>query len=68
MSIESAKSYMQRMRIDPAFRKAVNECEDPGENWAFLRANGFDFTADEFKQAQKEVFEAHGTDELPKVG
>ena len=68
MSIESAKAYMQRMRSDAAFRRAVNENEDPSANWAFLRANGFDFTVDEFKLAQKEVFEAHGTDQLPKAG
>jgi predicted ribosomally synthesized peptide with nif11-like leader len=67
MSIASAKAYMERMRDDPMFRSRVNECEDPAANWAYLRENGFDFTVDEFKQAQKEVFEVHGTDELPKA-
>lgn len=65
MSIESAKAYMQRMREDSAFRKQVNECEDPEVNWALLRENGYEFTLDEFKQAQKIVFEQHGTDALP---
>jgi len=66
MSIESAKAYMERMREDPEFRRKVNECEDAEANWALLRENGFDFDIDEFKLAQKEVFELHGTDELPK--
>uniref|UniRef100_A0A7C4AGZ3 Nif11-like leader peptide family natural product n=1 Tax=Fundidesulfovibrio putealis TaxID=270496 RepID=A0A7C4AGZ3_9BACT len=66
MSIESAKAYMQRMREDPDFRKRVNQCEDPDANWTFLRESGFDFDIDEFKLAQKEVYELHGTDELPK--
>lgn len=65
MSIESAKAYMQRMREDTAFRKRVNESDDPAANWEFLRENGYDFTVDEFKQAQKVVFEQHGTDALP---
>jgi len=67
VSIESAKAYMERMRVDPEFRRRVNECDDPAANWAYLRENGFDFSVDEFKAAQKEVFEIHGTDELPKA-
>ncbi|GFK95343.1 hypothetical protein NNJEOMEG_03205 [Fundidesulfovibrio magnetotacticus] len=67
MSIESAKQYMERMRQDPDFRRRVNECEDPASNWAFLREEGFDFTVDEFKLAQKDVYEKHGTDQLPVV-
>lgn len=67
MTIESAKLYMERMRKDPDFRRRVNECEDQAANWAYLRENGFDFTVDEFKLAQKEVYEVHGTDQLPVV-
>lgn len=67
MSIENATAYMQRMREDPAFRKQVNECEDVDANWTLLRANGYEFTLDEFKEAQKIVFEQHGTDALPYV-
>ncbi len=68
MSIESAIAYMERMREDPVFRSKVNTCENPDENWAYLREMGFDFTPDEFKLAQKQVFELHGTDQLPKKG
>ena len=65
MSIESATAYMLRMRDDAAFRKTVNEAQDPAANWAFLRENGYDFSIDDFKQAQKAVYEEHGTDALP---
>lgn len=68
MSIDSAKAYMKRMREDPEFRRRVNECDDPAANWAFLRENGFDFSVDEFKEAQRGLFEVHGTDQLPKNG
>ncbi len=67
MTIESATAYMERMRTDPDFRRRVNECDDPAANWAYLRENGFDFSVDEFKQAQKLLFEVHGTDRLPTV-
>lgn len=66
MSIESAKAYMQRMREDPEFRKRINDCEDRQANWELLKAEGYEFTVDEFKLAQKDVFEQHGTDQLPK--
>ena len=66
MSVDSAKAYMQRMREDPEFRSRVNECEDPAANWAYLKDMGFEFSAQEFKAAQKEVYETHGTDQLPK--
>jgi predicted ribosomally synthesized peptide with nif11-like leader len=66
MSIDSAKAYMQRMREDPEFRRRVNECDDPAVNWAFLKEMGFEFSAQEFKEAQKLVYEEHGTDQLPK--
>jgi len=65
MSIDSAIAYMTRMREDPEFRRQVNECQDAAANWAYLRENGFDFSVDEFKLAQKQVYEVHGTDELP---
>ncbi|WP_243357616.1 Nif11-like leader peptide family natural product precursor [Fundidesulfovibrio terrae] len=65
MSIDSAIAYMTRMRDDAEFRRKVNECDDPAANWAYLRENGFDFSVDEFKLAQKQVYEVHGTDQLP---
>jgi len=66
MTIDSAKAYMQRMREDPEFRRRVNKCEDTASNWAFLKEMGFEFTSQEFKEAQKEVYEEYGTDQLPK--
>lgn len=66
MSIESAKAYMLRMREDPEFRRKVNACGNPEENWAFIRAEGFDFSVADFKKAQHELMDEHGHDQLPK--
>lgn len=60
MSVESAKSYITRMREDEAFRRAVNDCTDETANWAFLKENGFDFTVMEFKKATEEIYEERG--------
>lgn len=60
MSIESAKSYITRMRQDPGFHQTVSECEDEQANWAFLKANGYEFTLQEFKLAQEEIYKEYG--------
>jgi len=60
MSIESAKSYITRMRQDQDFRQTVNESEDEQANWAFLKANGYEFTLQEFKLAQEEIYKEYG--------
>lgn len=60
MSVESAIAYIHRMRSDADFRRQVNQCGDEDANWAFLRAQGFEFTLPEFKQAQDAVYKEHG--------
>lgn len=60
MSIESAKAYMRRMRDDPEFRKKVNDRTDNDENWKFLQAEGYDFTIEDFKNAQDELVKEVG--------
>jgi predicted ribosomally synthesized peptide with nif11-like leader len=60
MSVESAKAYIERMRSDAAFRSTVNACDDEQANWRFLKENGFEFTLEEFKQAQALIYEEHG--------
>lgn len=60
MSVESAKSYITRMREDDAFRRTVNECTDEAANWAFLKENGYEFTVTEFKQATEEIYAERG--------
>ena len=60
MSVESAKAYIQRMREDAAFHRTVNDCEDDAANWAYVKSQGYDFTLQEFKQAQDLVYQEHG--------
>lgn len=60
MSVESAVAYIKRMRSDEAFRKNMNDIsEDEEASWAQIRANGFDFTMQEFKQAQDEIYKEY---------
>lgn len=60
MSVKSAKEYITRMRQDADFRATVNERADEQANWEFLRANGYDFTLQEFKLAQDEIYKEYG--------
>ncbi|MBB3103185.1 Nif11-like leader peptide family natural product precursor [Azomonas macrocytogenes] len=61
MSIESAKSYINRMRTDEAFRHRVNEVsEDEEASWALLKAQGYEFDMNEFRKAQDEIYAEHG--------
>ena len=61
MSVESAVAYIKRMRLDEAFRKTMNDAsEDEAASWEQIRANGFDFTMQEFKLAQEEIYKEYG--------
>ncbi len=60
MSIESAKAYMQRMRDDPEFKRTVSGRAKDEDAWAFIRAQGYDFTVAEFKEAQEELSQEMG--------
>jgi predicted ribosomally synthesized peptide with nif11-like leader len=51
MSIESAKSFIERMKTDEAFAKKVTACKDAEERSAFVQEEGFDFTASELREA-----------------
>jgi predicted ribosomally synthesized peptide with nif11-like leader len=63
MSVESAVAYIKRMREDNEFRRVLNEnSEDEAANWAFVKANGYDFTMADFKAAQDEVYKEYGVD------
>ena len=52
MSIESARLFMARMRTDEDFARKINSCKDFGTRWALIRADGFDFTAEEIHAVQ----------------
>lgn len=60
MTVESAMAYIRRMREDAAFRRTVNDCEDDATNWAWVREQGYEFSLQEFKQAQDETYREHG--------
>jgi predicted ribosomally synthesized peptide with nif11-like leader len=64
MSVESAITYIKRMRSDEAFRRAVNDnCDNSGDesrNWAFLKESGYEFTREEFLKAKDAIYEEYG--------
>jgi predicted ribosomally synthesized peptide with nif11-like leader len=61
MSVESATAYITRMREDKEFHRAVNElAEDEPASWAYIKAAGYDFTMEEFKEAQDAIYKEFG--------
>jgi len=61
MSVESAVSYIKRMRDDAQFRTTMNALSENEEaSWAEIKAAGYDFTMSEFKQAQDVIYQEHG--------
>lgn len=59
MSVESAVAYIKRMRSDEAFRSTVNEFDGDERTWDFLKEHGFEFSIDEFKKAQEEIYKEY---------
>ena len=55
MSIESAKTYVERMKTDEEFRKKVLSIEDAGKRMKFVKMQGFDFSANEIKGVLAEL-------------
>ena len=51
MSVESAKSFVARMREDKDFRGAVSNCADTVSLWETVTVGGFDFDENELVQA-----------------
>ena len=60
MTVASAKAYITRMREDTPFRLSVNAIVDEAASWAFLKENEYEFTVQEFKEAQEQVYQDHG--------
>jgi predicted ribosomally synthesized peptide with nif11-like leader len=63
MSMESAKSFFERMKTDEDFRKQVTECKDTEARKSYVKKAGFDFTIEELKAHTGELADA----ELDKV-
>ena len=47
MSIEAAKSFIERMKTDEDFRKKVSECKDNEVRKAFVEKEGYNFTEED---------------------
>ena len=61
MSVEFAIAYITRMREDKDFHRAINEqSEDEAASWALIRANGYDFTMEEFMEAKDQTYKEFG--------
>lgn len=63
MSIEAAKSFIDRMKTDEEFAKKVTACKDTKARMEFVQKAGFDFTPGEIEQIGQELSE----DELERV-
>lgn len=73
MSIEAAKSFIERMKTDEEFAKKVTACKDAEARMAVVREAGFDFTAAEIKETgpaltDDELSRVIGGLEMPPVG
>lgn len=55
MSLESAKMFIEKMRIDREFAEKVRDCNDSAARWEFVKEAGFDFTAEEIQKVQMEL-------------
>jgi len=64
MSVPSAKVYITRMREDKPFHQSVNACEDEPAKWEFLRQNGYEFSLQEFRLAQEEIYREYGIEPM----
>ncbi len=57
MSLESAKAFVEKMNTDEDFRNKVTACKDPESRRAFVKSQGFDFTADDITVVKGELSE-----------
>jgi len=55
MSIESAKTFVEKMKNDEDFRKKVTECKDNEARKAHVLKEGFDFSVEELKKCTGEL-------------
>jgi predicted ribosomally synthesized peptide with nif11-like leader len=63
MSMESAKSFIERMKTDEEFAKQVSEHKDKEARMGFAIEQGYDFTGEEVREAATQLTE----DELQQI-
>lgn len=49
MSITAVRACIERLKTDEGFAEKIRACKDVGARIALAKAEGFDFTADEFR-------------------
>jgi len=54
MSVESARDFIQKVKVDEDFRNQLNQLTDSQARLAFAKKAGFDFTADDIARAKEE--------------
>ncbi|MDD2582922.1 MAG: Nif11-like leader peptide family natural product precursor [Desulfuromonadaceae bacterium] len=55
MSIESAQTFLERMKTDEEFAKNVMACKDAESRKAYVKEAGFDFTPEEALELRGEL-------------
>ena len=62
MSIESAKAFLERIKNDEDWRNKLQAAENKEERLAMAKAEGFDFTEEEFQDVRSQLSdeEMHG--------
>ncbi len=60
MSVKSAIAYITRIREDKDFLRAVKAAIGEEGGLALIRAHGYDFTLEEFKEATDEIYREFG--------
>ena len=58
MSKEHASAFIERMWLDDEFSREVMGIDDVKTKLSYISSEGFDFTVDELKHAQRERAEA----------
>ena len=49
MSVQSAKSFIEKVKTDEGFAKKLKECKDEEARMVFAKASGFNFTVEEIR-------------------
>lgn len=55
MSIQSAKTFIEKVRNDEDFKNELGKLKDGNERMVFVKAKGFDFTTEELAKVKEEL-------------
>jgi predicted ribosomally synthesized peptide with nif11-like leader len=65
MSVKSAKNFIQKCETDGNFKARLEAAPDNKTRMQIIRAAGFEFTEDEFKEAAAELAATAGKELTP---